>query len=91
MYTRFANLSRRMHGALKDAQRAYAEYYCLADDRNKLLIKHRDDLEIGVHQVPGGHVVVQPLTKGFEVTFFEDEVGVSRIPGIQKYAKGWPS
>lgn len=68
----FAALSQRMSGADADRILALAMYQNLAAKRDLLLIRNVDDLEIGVYDVPGGHIAITELFGVLEVAFHAD-------------------
>jgi hypothetical protein len=55
---RFADLSQRIKGAHNDVMMAVKVRHNLEEKREELLLQNAHDLEIGVYDVPGGHVVI---------------------------------
>lgn len=69
MYQQFADLSRRMNGVIVDKETATKEYAALQTEERAWLVKHVDDIEIGVHSVLGGVVTVKEAFFGKHITF----------------------
>jgi len=68
----FASLSKRMNSARVDCISAQGVYNNLVAQRDLLMIRNIDKLEVGVWDVEGGHVAITDCLGVLEINYYGD-------------------